>query len=147
MADHMAGINALPRWDPNNLDKGYNYDWKNYDPNDYAKFKAARAARDKAKVAKDKADLKQVRRDVAQVISDKVSEVTKTPKRHRLVWGGDSDCFADLEYSASDGGVWATFYRGGDTPDPYFYPMSREEAAAWFDDPSAGAYFNANVRE
>ena len=42
----MAGILALPRWDPSNLDKKYNYDWKNYDPKDYAKFKKARREAD-----------------------------------------------------------------------------------------------------
>jgi hypothetical protein len=50
--DHMAGINSLPRWNPDNLGAGYRYDSRNYDPRDYAAFKAARAAADKARQAK-----------------------------------------------------------------------------------------------
>jgi hypothetical protein len=48
MADHMAGINALPRWDPNNLDKGCRYDWRDYNPQDYQRFKEARRERNKS---------------------------------------------------------------------------------------------------
>jgi hypothetical protein len=144
--DHMKGLNALPRWDPSDPTK-YNYDPKNYDPNDYAKFKQARAERDQQRQVKDKAVMKKALQNAAQAIHDKANEIQGKPKRPRPVeWAGDSECFADLEYSAADGGVWATFNRGGQTPAPYFYPMSKAEARDWFDDDSVGAYFNDAVR-
>lgn len=43
--DHMAGINALPRWDRSNPTT-YSYDPSNYDRNDYAAFKQARMQRE-----------------------------------------------------------------------------------------------------
>ena len=63
----------------------------------------------------------------------------KAFRRGGLQWLGDSTCFSDLYYSRADGGVWATFWKGGGT---YFYPLSRSEAADWFDDGSAGGWFN-----
>ncbi len=54
----------------------------------------------------------------------------------------DSSCFDDLRYSASDGGVYATFSRDGSQ---YFYEISRADAKEWFDD-DLGRYFNDNVR-
>jgi hypothetical protein len=146
--DHQAGINALPKWDPNNLAKGYAYDWRQpYDPKDYAKFKEARAAADKARQARSERDLKQALKDAAQAVRDKLdSELEKSGAKRAKTpppeWDGASTCFADLEYVP--GGVWATFHRGGAIT--YFYVLSKAEAADWFDDESAGGYFNDNVR-
>jgi hypothetical protein len=55
----------------------------------------------------------------------------------------DSTCFSDLRYSASAGGVYATFAKDGSQ---YFYPLSRAEAREWFEDDSLGGFFNAEVR-
>ncbi len=137
--DHLSGINSLvPRWDPNNLDKGYSYNKDAYDRADYQKFKEARAARDKARNAKAQAELKATNKDVKSILRDQLR-----PNRP-LEWDGESECFADLEYDAEAGGVYATFHRGG--AGTYFYPMSRQEAAEWFDDKSAGGFFNDFVR-
>lgn len=67
-----------------------------------------------------------------------------TPRRRGkpLVWDGDSECFSDLRYSPSAGGVYATFARDGSQ---YFYPMSRAEAKDWFGD-DVGRVFNAEIR-
>lgn len=53
----------------------------------------------------------------------------------------NSKCFSDLAYSGGE--VVATFARDGST---YTYPMSKREALEWFDDESAGQFFNAFVR-
>jgi hypothetical protein len=55
---------------------------------------------------------------------------------------GDSACFDDLRYSASDGGVYATFARDGSQ---YFYELSRADAKDWFAD-DLGRWFNENLR-
>lgn len=66
-----------------------------------------------------------------------------TPRRKPpLVWDGDSECFSDLRYSPSAGGVYATFARDGSQ---YFYPMSRAEARDWFND-DVGRVFNSEIR-
>lgn len=135
--DHMAGINAaVPKWDPSNPDK-YVYDPRQpYDRADYEKFRQARLARDQARNAKSAADLKKTMKDVSGFLKDKAR-----PNRP-LEWDGESSCFAALEYDPEAGGVWADFHRGG----TYFYPMARAEALEWFDDESAGGYFNDAVR-
>jgi hypothetical protein len=56
---------------------------------------------------------------------------------------GESDCFSDLRYSKSAGGVFATFAKDGSQ---YFYDMSRANAKDWFEN-DLGEYFNAEVRE
>lgn len=139
MPDFMKGLNALPKkWDPSNLDKGYNYDPRQpYNSQDYAAFKQARAARDQQRNVKDKADLKRTMKDVSGFLKDKAR-----PNRP-LEWDGESTCFADLQYDADAGGVYADFHRGG----TYFYEMSRSDARQWFEDDSAGGYFNDVVRE
>lgn len=138
MADHNSKINALPRFDPNNLGKGYSYDYKSYSREDYARYKALRIAADKARqAAAERALAKTVRqawRDVRDIVR---------PNRP-LEWDNVSTCFADLQYDAARGGVVATFHRGGDVV--YFYEMSRAEAREWFDEASAGGFFNGNVR-
>jgi hypothetical protein len=53
-----------------------------------------------------------------------------------------STCFSNLAYSPGLHGVHAIFTDGT----YHFYPMSREEAMEWFDDPSLGKFFNAEVR-
>jgi hypothetical protein len=147
---HMAGINALPRlWDPSDLSKGFKYDWRNYDDKakaEYKKFSEARAQSDRQRQAKAKAELDAAMKQVGRTISDRIKSEVGKEKRSRgeLVWLGDSTCFAELEYSREDGGVFATFAKDGST---YFYPMSRSEAAEWFEDaPSQGQFFNAEIR-
>jgi hypothetical protein len=141
----MAGINSLPKWDPNNPTT-YRYDWKNYDPRDYEKFKQARIAFDKKRQAESQKRLQETMQNAIKSITDKVkSERNNLTRNHVPVWDGESECFADLQYSKEDGGVWAWFYRGGQTPAPYFYALSEAEAREWFDG-SAGGWFNDNLR-
>lgn len=68
-------------------------------------------------------------------------------KRHgkTIIWDGESECFEDLRYSASAGGVFATFIKGGGQ---YFYPMSRADAQEWLVDYAdvTGELFNADIR-
>ena len=61
-------------------------------------------------------------------------------KQKPLVYDGASKCFVDLRWSG--GQVFATFTDGSQ----YSYPMSRAEAADWFNDESVGGYFNDLVR-
>lgn len=81
----------------------------------------------------------------------KASEAGRHKQKPKSVRGGyfvamqDSTCFSDLVYSRKDGGVFATFI--GPSAGDYFYPMSRADAKAWFDDSSLGAFFNAFVRD
>lgn len=65
-------------------------------------------------------------------------------KRSKLLVADTSDsaCFDDLRYSASAGGVFATFAKDGSQ---YFYPMSRADAKEWFGS-DLGSYFNEQVR-
>src|SRR5579863_6941255 len=62
-----------------------------------------------------------------------------------IIWDGDSECFEDLRYSPSAGGVFATFVKGGGQ---YFYPMSRAEAESWLVENGdvTGEIFNADIR-
>jgi hypothetical protein len=99
---------------------------------------------------------KQLNRDLRKLdkqISDnmKQSEAGRHKQKPKSVRGGylvamqDSTCFSDLVYSSKDGGVFASFIGPG--AGDYFYPMSRADAKAWFDDSSLGAFFNAFVRD
>jgi hypothetical protein len=64
------------------------------------------------------------------------------PRRGKpLVWEGDSECFDDLRYSPSAGGVYATFNDGSQ----YFYGMSRAEAKSWFNS-DVGRTFNKEIK-
>ena len=64
MVDHMSGINALvPRWDPENLAKGYNYDPRNYDRQDYERFKNARREADQKRQKQAERELKNAMRE------------------------------------------------------------------------------------
>jgi hypothetical protein len=53
-----------------------------------------------------------------------------------------STCFTSLKYK--DGVVSATF--ANPTVGTWEYEMSRADAKEWFDDPSLGGFFNANIR-
>jgi len=131
--DHMSGINSLPKWDPSNLSKGYSYDPKNYDRVDYAKFKEARAARDKAANATSQKNLKEAQRrfktEFNKAVKGKVgSELKNGPTRnqinkvakagHVLQADTPSSCFQSVTWRATsddgqDGIVTGTFWRGG----------------------------------
>jgi hypothetical protein len=63
-------------------------------------------------------------------------------RRKPLIWDGDSECFSDLRYSDSAGGVFATFTRDGYQE---FIPMSRSEARDFFDG-DVGRIYNAEYR-
>jgi hypothetical protein len=71
---------------------------------------------------------------------------TKTTKMKSKAptWDGNSTCFADLEYDADAGGVWAEFI--GPAAGTWFYPMSAADARDWFNDESVGGYFNDYIR-
>jgi len=161
--DHMSGINALPKWDPNNLSAGYRYDPANYDRADYAKFKEARAARDKAANAKSKASLKEAQqkfaKEFSRAIGDKVREAhagrTKAKSRDQInqaVARGKtiyadvpSRCLASLSFHQDKDGngvATAEFYRGGKIV--YDYPMDLDEFLEWASG-SLGEYGNAYV--
>jgi hypothetical protein len=141
--DHMAGINALPKWDPANLDKGYSYDPKNYSSKDYNLYKVARTTRDQQRVAKDQRDFQQAMKSAAKVVREKVSSLRG--QNRDLEWDGDSTVFADLYYDAEAGGVWASFFRGGQLE--YFYDMDRETAREFLTADSAGEFFNSFIRD
>jgi len=66
----------------------------------------------------------------------------KQANRGGLTADQASECFDELVYSQSAGGVFAVFSKDGSQ---YFYPLSRSEAKEWFDD-DLGRYFNAVIR-
>jgi hypothetical protein len=150
MADHMAGINALPRWDPNNPTT-FRYDWKNYDAEakaDYQRFKAAREKNDRDRQAKAEAKLKETMREVRQFIAEKTMEEAKLP----LTVDGDSltidkpsTCFASVTWEPTDdegnGVVTGEFHRGGALV--YSGEMTLDEFTEWAADPSLGGFYNA----
>ena len=74
--DHMAGINALPRWDPSNPTK-YAYDPKNYNAADYEAFKQARQTFGQQQMKATAERNKQIMKDVNKTIKDKFNEEKK----------------------------------------------------------------------
>jgi len=156
--DHMKGINALPKWDPNNLWAGYRYDPFNYNREDYAKFKEARAARDKVarkeSLKRLKAAQKQFAKDFRQAVMDKTKEAAriKGPTRaeidnavregRTLVATIPSSCFSEVYYE--DGVCTAVFARDG-------YVWEEEMTLDDFLDltrgPSLGQTWNAEWRD
>jgi hypothetical protein len=131
--DHMSGINALPKWDPNNLSAGYRYDPTNYDRADYAKFKEARATRDKAANKTSQKNLKDAqarfKTEFSKAVKGKVGgELKKGPARdqinkaakagHVLEADQPSSAFSSVTWRATsadgqEGIVTGTFWRGG----------------------------------
>lgn len=154
--DHMKGINALPKWDPSNPTK-YTYDPANYDRTDYAKFKEARVAHDKAarkeSLKRLKAAQKQFAKDFRQAVMDKTKEAAriKGPTRteidnavregRTLVATIPSSCFSEVYYE--DGVCTAVFARDG-------YVWEEEMPLDDFLDlvagPSIGQTWNAEFR-
>lgn len=140
--DHMSGIErAVPK---------FVYDPKNYDPKAYKEFKDARRAVDQERVARSQRELKRTMRNVAQEIKEhfeselrKAGITTEDTGRNALEWLGESTCFSDLTYDHEAEEVVATFRRDGSV---YRYGLTREEAEEWFDAPSAGKFFNAEIR-
>ncbi len=82
-------------------------------------------------------------RTMEKITTPLTKEAHYTRNQGSLTAEQASSCFDELKYSQSAGGVFATFYKGGDM---YFYPLSRADAQEWFDDDSLGEYFNAMVR-
>jgi hypothetical protein len=150
VASHLDGINqVVPRWNPDQLDKGYNYDPKNYDREDYARFKEARQQRDQARQAKAERDLAKATKDAGKVVSDRAREELGRNVREGDVLSIDkpSTCFASVEWEATDnegnGTCTGTFHRGG--AKTYSGPMTLDEFLDWSDDESVGGFYNAQV--
>jgi hypothetical protein len=121
-----------------------------------AEEKAARKARDIAAGAQGRAD-RALKNELAKLeksidankkMMDKLVQEATGPGQNKrrgkpIVWDGDSECFSDLRYSPSAGGVFATFIKGGAQ---YFYPCSRSEASEWLEiwSSETGEFFNAS---
>jgi hypothetical protein len=159
--DNVGRASSAPKWDQASPTK-YAYDPKNYDPADYAKFKAARLAADpidknaknpfgkKGTIAqKFNAEFSKAR---TQAIVDKhLQEFRDKGKKHpsraeidtaarsgkTLTADVPSTCLASLSWHK--GVATAEFYRGGEIV--YDYPMSLEEFLDWSSD-SLGEYGN-----
>ncbi len=151
--DHTAGVNSLPRWDPNNLDKGFIYDRSTYsrDREEYRKFKEARAARDKARQEKAERELDRVVKGANKLVADKVKEELKNSVQPGDVLTIDrpSTCFKSVSWQADEsdddgdevnGVVTGEFHRGGDVV--YSAPMTLSEFLDWADSESIGSAYN-----
>jgi hypothetical protein len=152
--NHMAGINSLPKWDPNNLSRGYTYDPKNYDRADYTRFKEARAARDKAAYAQSQKNLKAARqqfpKNFRKAILDKTKEAhaaqfkgpSETQIRNAAKSGRTlhittpSSCFDSVNWK--NGNVSVVFWNGYS----YQAPLDLDTMLEWASDASLGSFFN-----
>jgi hypothetical protein len=166
LPDHMAGINALPRWDPTNPTT-YNYDWRNYDAADYAKFKEARQASGQQQLKAAVARNKQIMKDVSKTINDKfteekkklasgqkkltLGEIKKAAKAGKHIYAdAASECFYSLSWHAdpdgdgTDGTAHAVFNKR-DPGDGYDYDVDLDTFLDWASD-SLGEFFNAEIR-
>jgi hypothetical protein len=164
--DHMAGINALPRWDPSNPTK-YSYDPKNYNPADYQAFKEARQKFGQQQIKATAERNKQIMRDVNKTIKDKFNEEKKKlasgQKRltldqikkaarggKRIFADAASECFAELSWRAdpdgdgTDGTAHAVFNKR-DSGGGYDYDVDLDTFLDWCSD-SLGQFFNAEIR-
>lgn len=153
-ADHMAGINALPKWDPAKPTK-YAYDPTNYNAADYATFKQARLDYQQQQQKLSAARNKQVMKDANKAIKDTISDQLKKqgPSRAELNTAAKagkqlnantpSTCFASLSWRK--GVATAEFYHGSAIT--YDYEMSLDEFLDWAQDDSLGQYFNAEIRD
>jgi hypothetical protein len=147
--DHMAGINALPKWNPANP-TSYAYDPANYDPADYADFKAARLAKQgSGKTARKKATTA----NVSKFLKDRYhakqqgnalpnrDDIDKAAKAgHTLRADLPSTCFESVTWK--DGIVTGTFYRGGAIV--YDGEMDLDEFIDFASSDSLGEWYNAN---
>jgi hypothetical protein len=120
-----------------------------------AEEKAARKARDveagaqgraerAAKYAAQQAEKERQKKLARQKASEPPAPGDNSKRRRKpIIWDGDSECFEDLRYSPTAGGVFATFIKGGQS---YFYPMSRADAKEWLEDYAdvTGEFFNAS---
>jgi hypothetical protein len=149
--DHMAGIKGLPKWNPANP-TSYSYDPTNYDPADYAAFKAARLAKQgSAKTARKNAIQEMVRSRLKENFVKRQqgkkqmsrADIDKAVKAHKTLHAElPSTCFASLTFK--DGIATAKFYRGGAVV--YEYPMELDDFLDWAKSDSLGEFFNAEVR-
>jgi hypothetical protein len=152
LPDHMQGVeNAVPKWDASNP-TSYNYDPKNYDPADYAKFKEARREANLKRQAKAERDLQKAMKDAAKAVNDKVKEeLTKAVQPGDvLTIDKPSTCFALVEWQATgesddesddiEGVVTGTFHRGGKIT--YDGQMMLTEFLDWSADESVGSWYN-----
>jgi len=96
--------------------------------------------RDKQQLAKAQADLAKAMRQAAQDVRNRVR-----PKSARvLVWTGCQRASQICAIARRKRGL-CDLPSWGEVQ--YFYSMSRAEAREWFDDDSAGWFFNSYVRE
>jgi hypothetical protein len=132
----------------------YNYDPRNYDRADYARFKEARQANDQKRQQKSERELAKALKDAAKVVSDKVREelgnsvkpgdvltIDKPSACFKLVsWEATGD--DDDESDEINGVVTGEFHRGGALV--YSGPMTLDEFLDWSADESVGGWYNAN---
>lgn len=162
--DHMAGINALPRWDPNAPTK-YNYDSSNYDPQDYAKFKQARQAYGAEQIKTQAARSKQLMKEINNSIKDKFTEekkklsggknltradVNAAAKSGKTIYANvASECFESLSWRADkDDPTMGTAHAEFNKRNPdggYDYDVDLDTFLEWCSD-SLGEFFNAEIR-
>lgn len=151
--DPASRINqVVPRWDPQNLDRGFKYDPKNYDREDYARFKEARAARDAARVEKSKEDFMQAMDNVGRVVADKQREEIGANLKPGDVLSIDkpSTCFVSVEWTPDEdqpedsdevmGVITGEFHRGG--AKVYSAPCTLSDFLAMEKAKSLGGYYN-----
>lgn len=152
--DHTAGIRALPKavsaWQQARLDaeaaRGL-YGNKRWDPGvGWVNKSGEPVARPKpapSPFGKEGTVSKQI----DELLKTLQPKIEKSHQRHNNFLEADtsgSKCFAELYYSAEDGGVYGTFLRDGYNE---FWQMSRSEAREWFEDDSLGGYYNAVVAD
>ena len=155
MPSHMDGINNLPRWDPSNPTT-YAYDSRNYDPQDYAEFKEARQKFGEQQLKAERARSEDVMKEVNKAIRDTIQgdnkkkgptrgQVESAAKAGKTLYadGLSSSVFAALSWRK--GVATAEFFRGGDLI--YTYEMSLSDFLDWAEAESAGAFFNAKIRD
>jgi hypothetical protein len=166
LPDHMAGINALPKWDPSNPTT-YSYDSANYNAADYAKFKEARQAFGQQQLKAATERNKQIMKDASKAIKDKFNEEKKklasgqkrlslaqikaAVKAGKTIYAdAASECFYSLSFRADrdgdgeDGTAHAVFNKR-DPGDGYDYDVDLDTFLSWSSD-SLGEFFNAEIR-
>src|ERR1700761_4447721 len=104
----MKGIDSLPKWDRANPTT-YAYDWRNYDPADYAAFKAAKQSRQDRNIGRP-ARQQAIQKRISDVLKknyakrqegkpqptrEQINEAAKAGKTLRADL--PSTCFASLE--------------------------------------------------
>lgn len=108
--------------------------------------KAARKARDIAAGAQGREE-RAAKYAAQQAERERAKRAYAKPKANNkrgIVWGGSSDCFDELVYSASARGVFGSFI--GPASGVWFFPCSRSEAEEFLieNGNAPGSYFNSS---